>query len=459
VCGLAVWKLAHRGTWRDSVVTGLALMLLFHTHVLSFLILTGVLFANVPSGIDRPGSLSKLLLAVVIAASGIVPWLYWTHFLQAAARVPMAWPLLSFPNDFLSFFLTRKAFIGVIGLIAALAVLAAAFPRQRFSRRLVAAASDRDAFYFTLTWFVMAYFAFILLTPAASFVNTNLMLVLTAPGYLLFALAVAVAARALTPRFPAIVAPLVVLVFFGVRGTAAFTVSRATGPNGVEAFIDEASRWTLEAGTKIYGWPHENLLLTYVSGLPVQSIAPVRKAFLDQYPGDVIFVETGTAYAERPLTEVGTIASGQGVVLSADEARQVALRIQRHGARQYLQGLVADIWPPSEPMGPIDRALLETYAEHTVQAGRESAEQYRLFRGFAPTSRLTVHWLPVAYWFVNPEAHLGDRLNYRDRLRGATGIVLPNGSIIFDARRNRAVPLVDQARYLAILRSASTIGS
>jgi hypothetical protein len=53
----------------------------------------------------------------------------------------------------------------------------------------------------------------------------------------------------------------------------------------------------------------------------------------------------------------------------------------------------------------------------------------------------------------------GHQLNYRDRIRGATGIVLPNGSIIFDARRNRAVPLVDQERYLTILRSASTIGS
>jgi hypothetical protein len=221
-----------------------------------------------------------------------------------------------------------------------------------------------------------------------------------------------------------------------------------------------ASRWTLEPGTKIYAWPHENLLLTYVSGLPVQSVAPVRKAFLDQYPGDVLFVETGTAYVEHPFAEVRTMASQQGVALSVEEARQVALRIQRHGARQYLQGLVADIWPPSEPMGPIDLALLDTYAEQTVEAGKASADEYRLLRGFAPTSRLTVHLLlPVAYWFVNPEKHLGDRLNYRDRLRGATGIVLPNGSIIFDARRNRAVPLVDQARYLAILRSASTIGS
>ncbi len=57
------------------------------------------------------------------------------------------------------------------------------------------------------------------------------------------------------------------------------------------------------------------------------------------------------------------------------------------------------------------------------------------------------------YRFVDPEKRLGDRLNYRDRILGATGIVLPNGSIIFDARRNRDVPLVDRARYLALADS------
>ena len=212
----------------------------------------------------------------------------------------MAWPLLSFPNDFLSFFLTRKAFMGAIGLIMALTALALAFPHQRFARRLVAAASDRQAFYFTLTWFVIAYLAFILLTPAASFVNTGLMLVLAAPGYLLFALArrrrrqnddAPVRSRRRATRRPR--------VLWRPRSNNVQQSTPRHEPTGIETFLDVASRWTLEAGTKIYAWPDENLLLTYVSGLPVQSVAPVRKAFLDQYPGDVIFVETGTAYAGR----------------------------------------------------------------------------------------------------------------------------------------------------------------
>ena len=380
LCGLAIWKLSDRGRWRDAVVTGLALMLLFHTHWLSFLILTAVLLANVPLGLSQPRWMPKLLLAGAIAASGIVPWLYWTNFFETARGTPMAWPLLAFPSDFVSWFVTRKAFMGAIGLVLALASLAAAFPRQRLARRVIAAARDRQAFYFTLTWFVIAYSAFIFLSPAVDFVNVHLTLILAVPGYLLFALCVAVAARTMTPRFSVVVAPLVVVAFLGGRGAATSAVSHPSAPTGVEAFIAVASRWTLEAGTKIYAWPDENLLLTYVSGLPVQSVAPVRKTFLDQYPGDVIFVETGTPYAEPP-TEVETIAGQHGVALNAEEAKRVALRIQRHGARQYLQGLVADIWPRSEPMGPIELALVKTYAEHTVEAGRASAEQYRPVAG------------------------------------------------------------------------------
>jgi hypothetical protein len=457
--GLAIWKLSERGTWRDAVVTGLALMLLFHTHWLSFLVLTAVLLANVPLGLGRPQWAAKLLLTGAIAAAGIIPWLYWTDFFEAAKGTPMAWPLLAFPADYVSWFVARKGLMGVIGLVLALALLSATLPRQQLARRIIAAAGERQAFYFTLTWFVIAYFAFIFLSPAPDFVNTHLTLILAVPGYLLLALCAAVAARTITPRFSGVVAPLVVLGLLGSRGAAPFALSASSTGGGVDAFMNVAGRWILEPGTKIYAWPHENLLLTYVSGLPVQSVAPVRKAFFDQYPGDVIFVETGTPYVECPLTEVRTIIGQQGVAPSVEEARRAALRIQRHGARHYLQGLVGDIWPPSEPMEPIDQALLDRYAEHTVEAGRATGEQYRLLRGFAPTSRLTVHWLPLAYWFVNPTQHLGDQLNYRDRLRGATGIVLPNGSIIFDARRNRAVPLVDQARYLAILRSTSTFGS
>jgi hypothetical protein len=456
--GLAVWNLTRRGTWRDAILTGLAFVLLFHTHRLSFMILSAVLLANVPFSLDATRWRSKLLLTAAIAATGIVPWLYGTRFLEAAAHTPMAWPLLAFPGDLVSWFVTRKAFLGVIGVVIVLAILSATFPRQRFARRVLDASGDRQTWYFTLSWFVIAYLAFIFLSAAESFLNARLMIVLAIPGYLLFAQCAAIVARTLTPRLALVTSPLAVLVFIGVRGAAVFTGPPPATSDGIAAFVDAASHWRLEPGTRVYGWPNENLLLTYVSGLPVQSIAPVRKAFLDNYPGDIIFVETGTAYADTTLQEVQSIAGRQGAVWSLEDARQARRRIQRFGARQYLQGLVKDVWPQSEPMEPIDQVLIARYAEQTRMAGRATAEEHRLVHGFLPASMLTSHLLPLYYWFVNPTTHLGDQLNYRDRIRGATAIILPNGSIIFDARRNRDVPLIDRTWYLAMLRGTSTTG-
>ena len=112
VSGLAVWNLARRVTWRDSIVAGLAFVLLFHTDRLSFMILSALLLATVRFAPARTRWRSKLLVTGAIATVGIVPWLYWTDFLEAAARTPMAWPLLAFPGDFVWWFAARKAFLG-----------------------------------------------------------------------------------------------------------------------------------------------------------------------------------------------------------------------------------------------------------------------------------------------------------------------------------------------------------
>ena len=159
VTGLAVWNLARRGTWRDSIVAGLALGLLFHTDRLSFMILSAVLLANLRLAPARTRWRSKLLVTGAITTLGIVPWLYWTDFLEAAARTPMAWPLLAFPGDFVSWFVTRKAFLGAIGLIVTVALLSGALPRHRFADRMINAVGDLYAFYFTMIWFVIAYLA------------------------------------------------------------------------------------------------------------------------------------------------------------------------------------------------------------------------------------------------------------------------------------------------------------
>ena len=222
LAGLAVWNLTRRGRWRDAAAAGLSLVLLFHTHSLSFVIVTAVLLANVPIGFRRSRCLPKLMLTGAIVGLGVVPWMYWTGFLSSAAGIPSAWPLLVFPDDFVSWFVTRKTFLVIIASVTALVLLSAVRPHQRLPRLMLAAATDRQAFYFAATWFVIAYLGFIFLIPAASFYPKRLTLVLAVPGYLLLALSIALASRTLVPRFAVIASPLLMLALLGARGTADF---------------------------------------------------------------------------------------------------------------------------------------------------------------------------------------------------------------------------------------------
>jgi hypothetical protein len=132
----------------------------------------------------------------------------------------------------------------------------------------------------------------------------------------------------------------------------------------------------------------------------------------------------------------------------------VRLRVQRHGTRQYLEGKVATIWPPPEPLTRIESTVLERYKEETRRAGDQMAMNYPTLRGFKPSLMLSSQWLAAFYRFVDPERRIGEDLNYRDRIRSATGIVLPGGSIIFDGRRNRDVPLVGHEQYRVLMRVA-----
>src|SRR5206468_4934994 len=125
-----------------------ALVLLFFTHSLSFVILAIVLAANAPFGFKHPRYFPKLFLIGTIVAAGVLPWMVWTGFLTSAAKIPSAWPLLSFPHDFVLWFSARKGFVAVIAAIAGLVLLSIVRPHRHLDRLVMAVAEDRHALYF-----------------------------------------------------------------------------------------------------------------------------------------------------------------------------------------------------------------------------------------------------------------------------------------------------------------------
>ena len=78
------------------------------------------------------------------------------------------------------------------------------------------------------------------------------------------------------------------------------------------------------------------------------------------------------------------------------------------------------------------------------------ADEFPLFRGFTPSLMYNSEWAPVDYWFINPAARIGRHVNYGQRIREGTALVLPTGSIVFDARHTRDLPLVDRETYDAL---------
>ena len=80
----------------------------------------------------------------------------------------------------------------------------------------------------------------------------------------------------------------------------------------------------IEPDTKIYCTPNDQLTLTYLSGLPVQSIAPVRRTFLNTYPGPVLIIDSAVPLELVLPEELIEIAAEAGQPLTWSEAQRLA---------------------------------------------------------------------------------------------------------------------------------------
>jgi hypothetical protein len=86
-------------------------------------------------------------------------------------------------------------------------------------------------------------------------------------------------------------------------------------------------------------------VLSFYTGLPFQSIAPVRKTFLDRYPGDVVLVERGIFYWDPGAIgpkELETAAAQSGQRLSGEDAEGLSARLRSRDFRQTVVSHVAD---------------------------------------------------------------------------------------------------------------------
>jgi hypothetical protein len=186
-------------------------------------------------------------------------------------------------------------------------------------------------------------------------------------------------------------------------------------------------------GTKIYCTPNDHFTLTFLTGLPVQSVAPVRKRFLDNYSGAILIIDSAVPYEELHWDEIAEVAAQTGHVLSEHEAKDLEPWLATRLVRERLVGRADSIVPPLEPLTPLGRAVRQYHLEKSqrvLHRWMSHGASNPLVRSFAMPDR-SVWWPIFFYRFVNPAARMYDNLNYAQRVRSAQAEVLPSSWVIF----------------------------
>jgi hypothetical protein len=191
----------------------------------------------------------------------------------------------------------------------------------------------------------------------------------------------------------------------------------------------------LQADTRIYASPNDQLVLSFYTGLPIQSIAPVRKSFLDRYPGDIVIVQRGIfdPYVEALTPEqLETEAFRTGKHLSGRDAESLSALLRTHDYRQTIIRNVTGMPDSVEEVPSFARAAFFQFREENrASISRPAWSLDLMTRGYDVAT--FSDWGDVFFYrFVNPYSRLGSRRNYAGRLRGAKAFVLAqSGTVIY----------------------------
>lgn len=433
--GLAAWRVVVRGRKGDFILIGLMLTALFHTHILASAILVLLCVCASPWIFRRRGALVHSLMSAAIMAAGILPWIFFTGFLDATVRLPKAWELMNLPGDLL---LYLRSHWDVVILVAAsiAALLAAIWAPRIVPRRLQdAILSHRTAHIFLIAWMTLTYSAFHLTIPAASFFFERLTLLLEVPAILLLSLLLADSMTIVAPHRAAVAAPCVMLVFLVItdRLPEGERMQRLD-PLKTRALVRHLSELQPGPNARLFATPNDHLVLQYYTGLPVQSIAPIRSSFLNSYPGPVVLAERINF---GPGLEPGMVRSALTTAgLPADEKcvlRWTSLLTTR-AVREELTRKGYEVVPPVEVLPDVLSEVYEDYrhAERRSRLARlqKWAKKFPPFRGFSVTDHYD-WWTTFFYRFVDPPSRRNSAANYARRLIGARAMVLEDADFVF----------------------------
>jgi hypothetical protein len=288
------------------------------------------------------------------------------------------------------------------------------------------------SFAFLLAWLFIGYFGFVFLIPAASYAVTRIGVLLLAPVTLLLACFCTLLARSLRRGNPVVIASVPAFLLVAISYLIWPVPSDAAASsqhNDIDTAVSYIAGVQTRPSARVYANPNDHLLLTYYSGVPVQSIAPVRKEFLNGYQGDValllrqdFFVREGDPIDPVRLQHV---AKDQGLTLSKEKALLLSgdLATLPERSRAGLRCAVVD--PPLHPPPDFATDAYNKWERLRDERQREYASRwvhFPIFRGYEITS-ITEWWTVFFFRFADPKAELM-KPNYEERLRNAVAMPL-----------------------------------
>jgi hypothetical protein len=411
-------RLARQGRTRDYLLALAVYLMLFYTHLLSFFVAVLCFGLLLPWLIRHRYWLLHLIGFAVAGLLLTVPWLAYTDYLAYLGEIPRGWSLLKLPED-LFVYPALQADLMALYLVGVL-ILAGVWWLGR-SRHQQDQLDWILPVYLLVVWCVVAYFAYLFLIPAPSFFFNRVSLILLVPGTVLVAAVFAYPAQRLLGRVALFVAPLLCLVFL-------ISVDRVRWPGPV--FIDNADTYApvnqlaalgLSDAARYYAPPNDQLPLSYYSNLPFQSIAPIRTAFLDNWPGEIVFVERAVT---KPSAEIispallMTAAALAGETLTETDAALLSSHLASQPERALAATTDVRLVPPLAPAPAYARPLLAVYERVLEEDTAEwlAQEMPAPIRHDYELRSATDWWRTFFYRFVDPDSQKGARANYYQRL-------------------------------------------
>jgi len=427
----AIALVVKRGRWRDYVLAAVLFGLQFHTHVLATLACVVVFGLTLPWQFRRSRVVPKLALFTVITFALVVPWVVLTGCLENLQHIPRAWPLLDLPGDVFMFMAAFPEYLLLLA-IAFVGLGCALVFGGRVPRLTKPVVEHRLAWGLTAAWMGTAIVLFFSFIPAASLFPQRLAMSLQAPAVLMLGVVLASVARVVRGKPASILACLLALgLTHGVARRQVVDYSRRWDYQSLAA-VQVLANLPLDSDTRLYASPNGHLILSFYTGLPIQSVVPIRKQFFDSFPGDIVLFEESIEHMRPgdPLSRAGiaAAAAAAGVSLSDAELTDMTDRMSTRIAREDLAERVAVVVPPAtSPPGYLRAAIAEQRSEQLSRT-RSASQRLLKFPFFRGTVIETIADLRpnFFYRFVHPEQRRGDLLNYANRLRSATAFVNPH---------------------------------